>query len=167
MISAEPEWPDVYAYAQVLLDRHAEHRALIDEIRRRADGAESSCGDLLVRDWNEVEDWGPLGKCPRPVQDYQAAVLKAARFLGLGNGRADVLHELAGRSGYELKRPLDKTGPPAPAAHVASAIGADGTGEHSWRSGATANRQARYRYLSTTASRQDRPIKFHVDKERY
>jgi hypothetical protein len=164
LISAESEWADLYSYAQSLLDRHGEARALIDEIRRRADAATSAIGDLRLRTWDEIEAWGPQGKWSRPVRDYRAAVLKAARFLLLGESRAEVVHELAGRTDYKLQRPTGKAGPPAPAPAVASAAGADTTGEHSWRSGATANRQARLRYLSTTANQPDRTRKFNVDK---
>jgi hypothetical protein len=160
LISAESEWVDVYAYAQFLLDRHDEARALIDEIRRRAAVAARVTGDLRARTWVEVEGWGAWS---RPVRDYRATVLKAARFLCLGKSRADVVHELAGREGYRLEPPAHKAGPSAPAPQVGSAVGADLIGEHAWRSGATANRQARYRYLEATASRPDR-TKFHFSK---
>jgi hypothetical protein len=163
LISAESEWADVYAYAQALLDRHAEHRARIDEGRRRADAVTRTVGDLRSRTWNEVDEWGQ-GTWSRPVRDYRAAVLKAARFLCLGESRADVVHELVGRTGYQLARPVGKAGPAAPAPAVASAAGADTTGQDAWRSGATANRQARLRYLSTTASRPDRQ-RFDFNKE--
>jgi len=164
LISAESEWADLYAYAQALLDSHEEARALIDEARRRADAAIRSCADLRARAWDVIEDWGPLGRRPRPVADYRAAVLKAARFLGLTEGRAAIVHDLAGRTDYELAPPPGKVGPSAPAPAVASALGADLVGEHSWRSGATANRQARLRYLATTASKPDRTL-FTFNKE--
>jgi hypothetical protein len=160
LISAESEWVDVYAYAQFLLERHEEGRALIDESRRRAKAAARVSGELGARTWPEIEQWS---RRSRSVRDYRAAVLKAARFLCLGEDRAEIVHELAGRSGYRLERPSNKAGPCAPAPQVASAAGADLIGEQSWRSGATANRQARLRYLSTTASRTDR-VKFHFTK---
>jgi hypothetical protein len=161
LISAESEWADVYAYAQFLLDRHEEHRARVDEARHRARAAARMCGDLRSRSWPEVEGWGAWS---RPVRDYASAVRKTARFLCLGEGRAAVVHELAGREGYELRRPTHKAGPRAPAPAVASAMGADTTGDATWRSGAAANRQARLRYLATTASRPDR-TKFKIYKE--
>ena len=160
MISAESKPTDVYDFAQGLLDRHEEARARVDEARRRAGTATQTCGDLLSRPWSEVENWALTRS--RPVRDYVAAVRRAARALGLDDSRAEVMHELAGRNGYVLKRPHGKTGSSAPPPPVGSAIGADLTGKDSWRFGATANRQARYRYLSTTASRPDRPFKFRA-----
>jgi hypothetical protein len=161
LISAESEWADVYAFAQANLDSHSESRLLIDEVRRRADVAARIGGDPRRQTWDQVENlargWW------RPARDYRAAVLKAARFLCLGKSRAEFVHELAARDGYQLEPPANYLGPPAPAAATASAIGADIVGEHSWRSGATANRQARLRYLSTTASRPDRQSRFRVD----
>lgn len=164
MISADSEPVDVYDHAQLLLDRHTEARGLIDEIRRRADATPRKASDPRGLAWSHVdhlaaETWW------RPYRDYRAAVLTAARFLLLGKSRAEVVHELASRDGYELARPASKKGPPAPAAAVGSAAAADLVGEHSWRSGATANRQARLRYLSTTASRPDRPLTFDFNKK--
>jgi len=64
------------------------------------------------------------------------------------------VHELVGREGYELDRPTRRVGPPAPAGPVASKVAADLNDLH-YASGATANRQARYRYLRTVAARPD------------
>lgn len=152
---------DVYALAQVLLDRHVEARALIDEVRRREETAPEACGDLHSRPMPELDRLADITRW-RPVRDYRAAVLAAARGLCLGESRADVVRELASRTGYTLERPLGKTGPQAPCPAVASKVGADITGDPSWGAGATANRQARYRYLSTTASRPDRRPRFNV-----
>ena len=162
LISAESEWIDVYDHAHGLLDRHEEARALIDEASRRADVAMRTCGDLHLRSWLEIEKWA---RKSRPVRDYRAAVLKAARLLMLGEIRAEVVHELVGRGAYELARPRGKVGQPAPAPAVGSAAAADLTGLSTWRSGATANQQSRGLYLRTTASKPDRPAKFNFDKE--
>ncbi len=148
MISAS-EWQDVYAYAQVLLDRHPEARALIDEARRRADAAlPIDLRNPRVWSWGQVDrSW----TWARQVQDYRAAVSRAASFLTLGEVRAQVVHELVARDGYELRRP--PTVPArsrGPAGRVASQIAADLTGHPSWGHGPRANRQSRLRYLWIT-----------------
>jgi hypothetical protein len=164
LISAESEWVDVYAFAQVLLDSHEEARALIDEVRRRAGAAPGACGDLHSQPMSEIDRLADRTGW-RPVKDYRAAVKTAAGCLCLGESRVDVVRELASRTGYMLERPLGNTGPEGPSPAVASKAGADLTGDHSWQAGATANRQARYRYLSTTAIRPDRRRRFGFNKD--
>jgi hypothetical protein len=157
LISADSEWPDVYTYAQALLDAHAEARGLIDEARRRRHAAKPVVGDLSTREWSAVERWRSSGAVlrsehlPRPVRDYAAAVRAAAMQLGLTKSRAHVVHELVGRSGYQLTRPEGVIAPRGPAGPVASAFAADVTGKGDWRSGPAANRQTRYRYLGVAA----------------
>lgn len=163
MISAESEWVDNYAYAQALLDRHGAARDLIDEVRRRADDAPDACGDLHTRPRAELDRLADRTQW-RPIVDYRAAVLKAARSLALGEARFDVVRELASRDGYVLARPPRTTGRRAPAPAVASKMGADLNDISSWGSGTVANRQARQRYLETIASQPDRPLKFNFEK---
>ena len=94
------------------------------------------------------------GRGARPVVDYRAAVHAAARQLGLGEGLADAIHELAGREGYQLRQPIPVP-PDAPAPAVASKIGADLNDVTTWEKGPAANREARYRFARNleTASR--------------
>lgn len=144
LISA-PSWGDVrdvYGYAQFLLNHHPEARALVDECRRRLALVPEAVRD---RPWNEVVKWS---QSSRLVLDYVGAVQPAARQLGLGVDRADAFHELAGREGYSLRTPFEARPPAPPSPAVASKFGADLTGDASWGSGATANRQARYRYVA-------------------
>ena len=80
--------------------------------------------------------------------------------LGLDAASADVIHELAGREGYEL-RPSESDPPRAPAPGVASKIGAHLTGA-SWAGGTTANREATYRFVRSLDWQRDRVESLHV-----
>jgi hypothetical protein len=146
-ISAPSSWDDVrnaLEHAQYLLYVHPAARGLIDECRSRL--ATSGVVGLSTWRWEIV--------CAKPdslhgVRDYRRAVRRAARLLLLGDEHAHLVHELAGRDGYQLHANDSAEQLRAPAPPVASACAAILNGIDGWRSGKAANQEALSRHLRT------------------